>query len=66
MGTFGGGVKEREKIDLTTLSAFKDVFCIFPILGVKGVYFGFFGFFQNLNLWNQNSHIWGGQRKEKN
>ena len=35
------GVKEKEKINSTTLCGFKNVFWVFPIFGEKGVFFGF-------------------------
>ena len=64
------GVKEKEKIDLTTLSAFKNTFFGFfflPIFGVKGFFLGFFLFSQNLKtvLESEQAHL-GGSKKGKN
>ena len=61
-GPMGPSFYLLEKIILTTLSGLKKY-----IFGVKGVFLIFFGFFQIWKLfWNQNRHIWGGQRKGKN
>ena len=60
-----GGVKQKEEINLTTLSAFKMMF--FGFLQSKGSFLDFFGFFKIRKLfWNQNRHIWGVKEKEKN
>ena len=41
MGLFGG-VKEKEKINLTTPYGFENIFLVFPIFGKKGVFFWIF------------------------
>ena len=67
IGIFGG-VKEKEKINLTTPYGFKKCFFEFFHFLMKKVFFLFLlEFFKILKLfWNHNGHILGGQRKGKN
>ena len=62
-----GGSKKRKKSIWPLLLPLKRHFLDFSNFRCKSGLFGLFLFFKIQKLfWNQNRHIWGGQRKEKN